>query len=108
MKPKPKKIKSVHLYYPAIVKDIDHKTFIEKLTGQTFTDIDRYGKHLLLKLNTNSIISHLRMTGSYALKEKPKEITKHDHIEFKMTDGSQLIYSDVRKFSTMHFVKKGE
>ena len=32
---------------------------------------------------------------------------KHDHIEFLMTDGSALLYSDVRKFGTMHLVEKG-
>lgn len=104
MAPKPKKIKTIHLYYPNIVKDIDHKTFIEKLSGQTFSGINRYGKHLLLQLKTNSIISHLRMTGSYCYNLKPQELKKHDHIEFLMTDGSQLIYSDTRKFSTMHLV----
>ena len=107
LKPKPKKIKSVHLHFPKIIKAMEATTFIDNLMGQTFTNIDRYGKHLMLKLNSHTIISHLRMTGSYAWNSQPKDLRKHDHIEFRMTDGSQLVYSDIRKFSTMHLVKKG-
>ena len=80
MKPKPKKIKTVNLYYPKIIRGIENEQFIDILKGQTFSDIDRYGKHLLLKLKTHTIISHLRMTGSYAHNPKPKKLEKHDHI----------------------------
>jgi len=52
---------TIKLYYPEIVKSIEPKTFVETLLGQTFLEIDRYGKYLILKLNKNSIISHLRM-----------------------------------------------
>lgn len=76
--------------------------------GQTFTRIDRYGKHLILKLQNYSIISHLRMEGKYLLKEKKFSPEKHDHIQFLLTDGTSLIYNDVRKFGTMYLVKKRE
>ena len=48
------------------------------------------------------------MEGKYNFYSSRPEIGKHDHIEFVMTDGSALVYSDVRKFGTMHLVKKGE
>ena len=77
------------------------------LIGQNFTSIDRYGKYLILKLKTHSIISHLRMEGKYHFFQTRPEIGKHDHVEFVMADGSALVYSDVRKFGTMDLVKKG-
>lgn len=95
-------------FYPGIIKEPTAPEFINKLLGQQFTCIDRYGKHLILQLQNYSIISHLRMEGKYLHKEKGFKPEKHDHIQFLLTDGTSLIYNDVRKFGTMHLVKKGE
>ena len=48
------------------------------------------------------------MEGKYFLEDKNFKPQKHDHIQFMMTDGTNLIYNDVRKFGTMYLVKKGE
>jgi formamidopyrimidine-DNA glycosylase len=108
MLPKPKKIKNVKAFYTPIIKDMDPSVFIKSLIGQTFTDIDRYGKHLILKFNDYSIISHLRMEGKYIWYDNKFKKDTHDHIQFIFTDGNSLVYNDVRKFGTMHLVKKGE
>lgn len=47
------------------------------------------------------------MEGKYNYYPKRPDIGKHDHIEFLMSDGSSLVYADVRKFGTMCLVKKG-
>ena len=49
-----------------MVKEIDSTLFSKILIGQTFSSVDRYGKFLILKLKTHSIISHLRMEGKYS------------------------------------------
>jgi formamidopyrimidine-DNA glycosylase len=108
LRPKGKTIKNIKVFYPNIIKDPAPNEFINKLIGQKFTRIDRYGKHLILKLQNYSIISHLRMEGKYLLKEPSFVPEKHDHIQFLLTDGTSLIYNDVRKFGTMHLVKIGE
>lgn len=63
-----------------MIKGIEATEFVNKLIGQTFTDIDRYGKYLMLKLEDNSIISHLRMEGKYRYATEKVELTKHDHV----------------------------
>jgi formamidopyrimidine-DNA glycosylase len=108
LKPKPKVIKNIKAFYPNIIKDPAPNEFINKLIGQKFTNIDRYGKFLILKLEKYSIISHLRMEGKYLLKEKDFVREKHDHIQFLLADGTSIVYNDVRKFGTMHLVKRGE
>ena len=80
---------------------------MNKLVGQTFKNIDRYGKYLILKLTDYSIISHLRMEGKYHFHHERVQPGKHDHVEFIMGDGTVLVYEDVRKFGTMNLVKKG-
>ena len=106
--PKPKKIKNIKAFYPVIIKDPAPNEFINKLIGQSFIGVDRYGKHLLIQLQQNSIISHLRMEGKYFLRDKNFVPDKHDHIQFLMTDGTSLVYNDVRKFGTMHLVNRKE
>jgi formamidopyrimidine-DNA glycosylase len=107
LKPKPKTIKSVKAFYSPIIKEPEAPQFIHALLGQTFTRIHRHGKHLILQLQNYSIISHLRMEGKYLLKDKHFVPEKHDHIQFLLNDGTSLVYNDVRKFGTMHLVKRG-
>lgn len=47
------------------------------------------------------------MEGKYLLKDKHFVPEKHDHIQFLLNDGTSLVYNDVRKFGTMHLVKRG-
>ena len=104
LRPKAKTIKNIKAFYPTIIKEPTPHLFIQKLIGQKFTRIDRYGKHLILQLQNYSIISHLRMEGKYMLQPKNYAPEKHDHIQFLFTDGTSLFYNDVRKFGTMHLV----
>lgn len=101
-----KKIKSIDVYYERIIQsDVDE--FKTLLIGETFCDIDRYGKFLIFILDHYIIVSHLRMEGKYFLKksqdEEPKE--KHEHIIFNFDDGSTLRYNDTRKFGIMILFK---
>ena len=70
---KSKKIKSVKALYPGMIKGVEPSVFIKHVVGQSFTSVDRYGKHLLLKLNDYCIISHLRMEGKYHYESKGYE-----------------------------------
>lgn len=96
-----KTISRVDVFYDKIIKDIDLEVFKSALRNQTFVDVKRKGKYLLLLLTDMILVSHLRMEGKYILKaEEPP--AKHEHIIFHFTDGSTLRYQDVRKFGTMN------
>ncbi len=96
-----KKIKDVEIFYEGIIKDTNPDDFINHLSGQTITDIKRYGKYLIFILDDYSLISHLRMEGKYYLKDNKQEIEKHEHIIFTFSDGTDMRYHDTRKFGTM-------
>lgn len=81
-------------------------SFREQLAGQTIMDVDRRGKYLLLYLTDFVLISHLRMEGKYNLFHDEVPINKHFHVFFELSDGSTLVYQDVRKFGTMELFKK--
>ncbi len=102
-----KPIKKVTIWYPGmILSNIDE--FKSKLINESFIDIKRRGKYLLLETNKYYLISHLRMEGKYYIKtiDDPKE--KHEHVEFLFNDNTVLRYKDVRKFGIMKLINKDE
>lgn len=103
-----KTIEDVWVGWPAMIKEPDDvDRFALMLTGQTIQSIGRKGKFLKLYLDDCVLVSHLRMEGKYALKEKDSERSKHTHVVIRFTDGTALHYADVRKFGTMHAFVKG-
>ena len=102
-----RKIISVDVRVPKMVKT-DLGAFESDLLGQTIQSIGRRGKYLLLNLDEQVIISHLRMEGKYLLFEHQVPEDKHFHIFFGLDDGSTLVYKDVRKFGTMELVAENQ
>ena len=102
-----RKIVSVDVRVPKMVKT-DLSAFESDLLGQTIQSIGRRGKYLLLNLDEQVIISHLRMEGKYLLFEHQVPEDKHFHIFFDLDDGATLVYKDVRKFGTMELVAENQ
>lgn len=96
-----KKIASVSVLRPKNV--ITPLTEFESaLKGKTILSVGRKGKYLLFHLSDDFVLlSHLRMEGKYFLKESKSPLTKHDLIYFDFSDGTRLVYNDVRKFGVM-------
>lgn len=104
-----KTIESVEVYWPNIVKHPDDvEEFKHIMIGQSFRDIKRKGKFLRFELDDYVLVSHLRMEGKYSVNDQTDPLTKHTHIIFKLTNGEELRYNDVRKFGTMHVFPKGD
>ncbi|MFA7068356.1 MAG: DNA-formamidopyrimidine glycosylase family protein, partial [Acidaminococcaceae bacterium] len=60
-----KKINTVEIRLPRLIKYPTAEIFAEKLTGRTITSIERKGKYLRLNLDENLyLLVHLRMTGA--------------------------------------------
>lgn len=101
-----KKILDIKINYNKIIKNVGEEAFINSLKGQTFIDIKRHGKYLIIELDDYYLISHLRMEGKYFLMHD-EEISKHDHIIFFFYDAN-LRYNDTRKFGTIHLYPKNK
>lgn len=102
-----KTIIEIQVKYPKIIQ-MDEKDFSHQLVGQTIHKLDRKGKHLILHLDRDVLIIHLRMEGRFFYHPSGTPLTKHDHLCFYLSDGMQLTYHDVRKFGTMHLINKEE
>lgn len=102
-----KKITGIEVFWGKIIKhpdDIEH--FRQLVIGQTIRDVKRKGKFLIFELDTEMLVSHLRMEGKYFINQTGMERDKHTHVIFNFSDGSSLNYNDVRKFGTMHVFSK--
>lgn len=103
-----KTIKQVRVLWDRIIEQPEVEIFEKQLIGQQIEKIDRRGKFLLFKLTDYELISHLRMEGKYEMHKEGEEQSKHTHVIFTFTDGTELRYLDVRKFGRIAVVKKGQ
>ncbi|MFA7075512.1 MAG: DNA-formamidopyrimidine glycosylase [Candidatus Izemoplasmatales bacterium] len=101
------KIKEIYAPYPKIIK-MDLSDFKKKMINQTFRDINRYGKYLFFIFDDYTLVSHLRLEGKYFIRNALNELTKHEHVVFKLDNNKFLSYHDVRKFGTIELVDKGK
>ncbi|MCK4026232.1 DNA-formamidopyrimidine glycosylase [Streptococcus iners] len=93
-------------YAPMIKTGVD--VFCQDLLGQEIEHVERRGKYLLLYLTDFVLISHLRMEGKYNFFPDQVPANKHFYAFFTFSDGSTLVYQDVRKFGTMELLGKAD
>ena len=97
-------IKDVIIHYNNVLEDISFLEFKKNIVNQRVNTISRMGKYLLFKLDTQVLVSHLRMEGKYfyldSLNDEDDYIRKHKVMTFVLDKG-YLIYHDVRKFGKM-------
>ncbi|MGL4949554.1 MAG: DNA-formamidopyrimidine glycosylase [Anaeroplasmataceae bacterium] len=93
------KISEITVNYKNIIKcNVDE---FNSILNHKFTDILRKGKVLIFELEDLYLLTHLRMEGKFFYKDNIKDVSKHDHIIFKLSNNHYLIYNDVRKFGSM-------
>ena len=102
-----KSIQRVQVFYPPMIRT-GAESLMADLPGQTIEKMGRRGKYLLFYLTSGVLVSHLRMEGKYLFEEQVREPKKHEHVHFELTDGSLLIYQDVRKFGTLEYLSEAD
>ena len=98
---------------PKLVQGETAAAFCRRLAGRRIEELDRRGKYLLIRLEGGlTWIVHLRMTGGLihlpagrhgARGGCPEE--RFLRARFRLDDGSQLCYVDLRKLGTMWLVE---
>ena len=100
-----KKFTDVNILYPSIVDFADLKEFKNRLMGQKINTITTRGKWILMELDKDYLMFHLRMEGKFFYRTKEDPITKHEHVIFELGD-IELRFSDFRKFARVKLVEK--
>ncbi len=81
------------------------KKFSKQICGQTIRNINRRGKFLVLGLTTDALLIHLKMSGDLTVVPQSAPPDKHAHTVFHFANGSELRFSDTRKFGRVYLVR---
>lgn len=78
--------------------------FTAKIIGQSIRSVERRGKFIVILLDRDCLLVHLRMSGDLRFEAEPKPDLPHDRIIFVFEDKSQLAFNDTRKFGRVWLV----
>ncbi len=92
-----KKITSFIVREASLRWAVPTKLIKSKLLNNSFSNITRRGKYLLLESRNENLIIHLGMSGSLRIAEN-RDLKKHDHIDICFEDDTTLRYCDPRRF----------
>src|SRR3954452_25474278 len=82
------RFESAKLLRAGLAPDTTPREFARRLRGARVAGVGRRGKHILTTLdNGETLVTHLRMTGSFSLVGLRAALPKHTHALFKLEDG---------------------
>jgi formamidopyrimidine-DNA glycosylase len=91
--------------WEGIVKEPSADEFRSRIAGQTIADISRRGKYLSLSLGSgDTLIIHLKMTGSLIVKKSDEEPPKYTRAVIHLDNGTDVAFRDPRKFGVLRLV----
>jgi formamidopyrimidine-DNA glycosylase len=74
----------------------------QRLAGRTVDHVERRGKYLLFRLDGETLLVHLGMTGTLRVHPgTPPARRPHDHVDLRLDDGTTLRYHDPRRFGAI-------
>ena len=84
--------KTIHSPHPS--------EFSARIQGQSVQAVNRRGKYILIELDFDVLVIHLKMSGRLyvAAADARHDADRWVHLRFDLDDGWQLRFSDVRKF----------
>jgi formamidopyrimidine-DNA glycosylase len=95
----------VRCYWPRQVVTPGLDELQRRLHGQQVEAITRRAKYLLFHLSGgDTLIIHLKMTGHLSVVDGDQPADKHAHTIFRLADGQELRFRDVRKFGRIYLV----
>ncbi len=92
-----KQVQSAELTWPRTLAEPDGGQFLARLPGQQVMDINRRGKFIVIRLDRDTLLIHLRMSGNLRV-EPGGMLQPHDRLTVNFSDGWRLVFNDARKF----------
>jgi formamidopyrimidine-DNA glycosylase len=97
--------------WPRTLQTPDIKTFKNRIEGQVIQSISRRAKYLLLHLDQDVMLMHLRMSGDVrvdALQNRSETLQKHDRLVLWFANQRRLVFNNPRKFGRVWLVSDPE
>ena len=103
------RFETAKLIRPGLAPDTTPREFARRLRGAKVCGVGRRGKHILTSFeNGETLITHLRMTGSFRLVGPRAALPRHTHALFNLEDGRRLAFTDQRHFGLMKLARTSE
>ena len=103
---KGRKITACQVIYEPIIDYPSVKEFSTRIKGQTMHEFTTRGKWIVITLDQDYLLIHLRMEGKFFFRQKGTPLEKHHHVIFLIDDEEELHFQDVRKFGRMKLIPK--
>ena len=101
-----KKITDCKVYYDKIIEYPTVEEFISKIKNQTMRNFTTRGKWIVVELDNDYLLFHLRMEGKFFYRDINTPIEKHHHVVFTIDNTEELHFQDVRKFARIKLIPK--
>ena len=99
-------VTGVTLFWKKLVRHPSAEEFCSRLIGQRITGGTRRGKYLILNLASGeSLIIHLKMTGSLLLNPASAGLDRFIRAILHLDKGIEIYFRDPRKFGTMWLIE---
>ena len=95
---KNKKILDFKYYWKKVIYNFPINRTQDILRGNTINNISRKGKYIILKLDNQYLVGHLRMTGQLYISKALPVKKNHLRCVFLLDNNKFLIFEDMRKF----------
>jgi len=100
-----KVISSAKLTWPRTLAEPGKNTFLKRLLGQRVEEVSRRGKFIVIRMDKDYLLIHLRMSGDLRVEvEAEAQLQPHDRLAIHFTDGYRLFFNDTRKFGRVWLV----
>ena len=80
----------------------DVGSFAARLSGQTVRGVRRRAKYILIDLDDDLLVVHLRMTGNLHFADAAEQPGPHLRVRMPLADGRELRFADTRKFGRLY------
>lgn len=81
---------------------------VARLRGAAIEEVERRGKHQLLRLSTgDTLVVHFRMTGDWLVDTSSAPVAKFARVIVDLDDGTRVSLVDPRALSTVRVVRAG-
>jgi formamidopyrimidine-DNA glycosylase len=91
-------IQSAELLWERTLAEPSAGEFARRIAGQVIRSTGRRGKFLLLFLDRDTLLIHLRMSGDLLLEASGATPATHHRLLLNLDNGQRLAFNDTRKF----------
>ncbi len=91
-------ITAAEVLWPRTLAAPETAEFLQRIIGQRIRRIGRRGKYLMMHLDRDVLLIHLRMSGDIRVVSRAEPAANHDRLVLELDGRRRLAFNDTRKF----------